>query len=203
MKPRSSLPAISVIALGGMLAVSAGQAKAADKYANQEVSYAKPASQPSSEQVQSPRDVASGQANAANITFTDIIVSSATAPSTTPPQANLGDTATHEVGHRNARQDIEVENDETHVAIPRTETVGSNETAALGGTGSRGKQDAAGLQRPAGYAIPEKDDEVVLTTVSNPKAGSEGYREGGVNDTTHRSKKPRRNGTRGKRMHKP
>jgi hypothetical protein len=52
MKPRSGLPAKSVIALAGMLAVSAGQANAAEKYANQEVSYAKPASQPSTEQVQ-------------------------------------------------------------------------------------------------------------------------------------------------------
>lgn len=202
MKPRSSLPAISFIALAGMLVVSAGQANAAEKYANQEVSYAKPASQPSSEQVQPPSNAPSNPAPGFTSAEGRSMSFELVRDSSGQPQ-QLGDTATHEVGHRSARQDIEVENDETHVAIPRTETVGSNETAALAGMGARGKQDAAGLQRPAGYAIPEKDDEVVLTTISNPQAGSETYREGGVNDTTHRSKKPRRNGTRGKRMHKP
>jgi hypothetical protein len=42
---------------------------------------------------------------------------------------------------------------------------------------------------------------------ANPQEGADAqtYREGGVNDTTHRTKKPRRNrdGTRGKRQHKP
>ncbi len=72
---------------------------------------------------------------------------------------NLGDTATHEVGHKGKRrsqlnnqsqqtlgrkknQDIEVENDETHRARPRaarTETVDKDETLTV----SRGKRRKA------------------------------------------------------------
>ena len=73
--------------------------------------------------------------------------------------ANLGDTATHEVGHRGKRrlqsnsqsqqvrsrkknQDIEVENDETHRTRPRTartETVNNNETLNVSSRGKRRK----------------------------------------------------------------
>ncbi len=88
--------------LAGALILPASTAMAADKYANQETSYVKPAATPPTEQVQSPRDPASGQATSQTITFTDIVISSATAPSNPPRQSILGDTATHEAGHRSA-----------------------------------------------------------------------------------------------------
>jgi hypothetical protein len=200
----SRMAMLTHLALGAML-MSSASTLVAERYANQEVSYAKPASQPSTGQVQSPRDSASRQEDTANFKLADVLVSSATAPDNSQPQANLGDTATHEVGHRRVKQDIEVENDETHVAVRRTETVDNDETVTVGGNGSGSKQDARVAQRPAAYSIPEKDDEVVLTTASSPQAGSESYREGGTNDTTFRTKRPRgdRNGARGKRIHKP
>lgn len=63
---------------------------------------------------------------------------------------------------------------------------------------SPGSQDAQ-------YKVTFED--VLVTSATAPAAGttSETYREGGVNDATHRTKKPHRNrnGARGKRMHKP
>jgi len=200
MKPRSSLPAISFIALAGMLAFSAGQANAAEKYANQEVSYAKPASQPSTEQVQPPSDAASNPAAGFTSAEGRSMSFELVKDSSGQPQ-QLGDTATHEVGHRRAKQDIEVENDETHVAIPRTET------AAVGGSGGSG---GASAQAFTGYL---KIEGVVAQPVEGDAGQTAGsgasgkQRDGLMADQLEevRTKKPRRdrNGTRGKRMHKP
>lgn len=101
MKPRSGLPAKSVIALAGMLAVSAGQANAAEKYANQEVSYAKPASQPATEQVQPPSNAPSNPAPGFTSAEGRSMSFELVRDSSGQPQ-QLGDTATHEVGHRSA-----------------------------------------------------------------------------------------------------
>jgi len=242
MNPRFNLPAISAIALAGALTMPASPVLAADRYANQEVSYAKPASQPSTvpvqpaqdtasgqptanryenmfvvemikapdpdrttiEQVQSPRDSASGQANGAKGEFTDIIISSATAPNTPPSQSNLGDSGTHEFGHRSARQNIEVENDETHVAVPRTETVGNLETAAVGGSGGASAQAFTGYLKIEGVVAQPVEGEAGQTA----GAGASGKdRDGLMADQLEevRTKKPRRNrnGARGKRQHKP
>lgn len=178
MRARSNLRQglLVPVALAGALASQAGQAVAADRYANQEVSYAKPDSQPSTDQIQSPRDAASGQANGAKVTFPDILISSATTPSNPPRQSNLGDTATHEIGH----------------------AVDAPVNAQGGANPNRPDNFSLSSSTPGSTAVGRTE------TVNNNE-GIAGAIGEGASDVNARSRKPHRNrnGARGKRMHKP
>jgi hypothetical protein len=241
MKRRSIFSAISAFAVAGALASSACPAFAAEKYANQEVSVAKPASQPSTVSVQPAQNTPSGQptANQYENMFVVEMIKAPDPDRTTIEQVQppgdaasnpaagftsadgrsmsfelvkdssgqprqLGDSGTHEFGHRSARQDIEVENDETHVAIPRTETVGNNETAAVGGSGGASAQAFTGYLKIEGVVAQPVEGEAGQTA----GAGASGKdRDALMADTLEevRTKKTRRNrnGARGKRQHKP
>jgi hypothetical protein len=72
----------------------------------------------------------------------------------------------------------------------------------LGGGGG----DGTGIRRDQPQTGNAARTETVGANESvNASPGVAPYREGGANDTTHRTKQPRRNrdGRRGKRMHKP
>jgi hypothetical protein len=82
---------------------------------------------------QTPRDAVSGQSadvlDSPKLDADSGLEFRQSVPGSSQPN-QLGDTGIHEVGHRSARQTIEVENDETHVAALRTETIVANETAS-------------------------------------------------------------------------
>ena len=261
MKAIYSIPVVTlalVIALVAKAEPAPGGAPGTARYNPKELSVDK---------IQSPRDTASRQANGFDVTFQDIVISSAT--------ANVGGTVTTEIGHRTAapqqnpaygRQPNgwfapELDSDQSGMVYQRSKQPGasgnfdapkldadsgleivsprdsasgqatsvtsaegrsmsfelyavgngsakqpSNDAVSLGDTGTHevGYRSAA----PAGDAPAEIYANNIgggLLGVQAAQADAETYREGGVNDQTARTKKPRRNrnGKRGKRMYKP
>ncbi len=164
--------------------------------------------------IQSPRDAASGQATgmkqqdpAAGRHPNGYSFGATQTGSVQAANNRMGDTATHEAGHAvganapggtapqpNAIQVIAVSHEV--VAQPGTETGGGASGLA---TGRRTYEPIAGAQ-PQGLSETNKILDVVQP---NTQADTKAFREGGVNDTRHRKSRSNRNGTRGKRMHKP
>jgi hypothetical protein len=94
---------------------------------------------------------------------------------------------------------------EARTENPPTGVYASNPGGGLLGVkdGQSGGSNGAGAGNVGQFAESGRKAEEMI--VGNPEVGTETVREGGANDTTHRTKKPRRdrNGTRGKRQHKP
>lgn len=94
---------------------------------------------------------------------------------------------------------------EARTENPPTGIYASNPGGGLLGVndGQSGGSNGTGAGNVGQFAESGKKAEEMI--VGNPEVGTGTVREGGTNDTTHRTKKPRRdrNGTRGKRQHKP
>jgi hypothetical protein len=210
MKPIHLIPALTLavaIGLSGLAAAEPGQTApgVTAQYNPKELQV---------DNIQSPRDPASGQDSPALktewITSARTETAIVTPQSTQPPQPAPGTAAQYnpkEIGIDKIQSPRDPASGQSGNAQTTDgfKSVGglSSETEFIGknaGTGDPASGQGSGVT-PQGMVF--TNDTIDKVDAGQPTANT--VREGGVNDTTHRTKKPRRNrdGTRGRRMHKP
>jgi hypothetical protein len=156
--------------------------------------------------VQSPRDPASGQATGTppqsmiftNDTIDKLELSVAKIQSPRDPASGLSGNAQTTDGFKS----VEGLSSETEFIGKNPGTGDQFLSGGSHGQGIRRQQPAP--ENVGQFAESGKKGEELMVQ-PNPQGDARTYREGGVNDTTHRTKKPRRNsnGTRERRMQKP